>query len=323
MKNSSIYYSVGALLYCPANNTGIADSIINEKLGSQFSLALCLEDTIGDTHVAEAIEILLTSLTKIYQAAQAHTFYLPKIFIRIREPQQIIYILQRLQAAATLICGFILPKFSLENADSYIRALIHANESSNAPLYAMPIYENASLVHLKTRADQLYALKEKLHQIEPLVLNIRVGGNDLCHVFGLRRQANESIHQLKPVAAILADIAAVYGADYVVSGPVWDYYDGENWEKGLLAEIQDDQLCGFTGKTVIHPRQIAVVNRAYQVSEKDLADARMILHWEKNAPSLVRASVARERMNEYKSHSNWALRTALTAEVFGVKQGNA
>ena len=46
MKDNVIYYSVGALLYCPANKETIADSIINENFGNKFSLALCLEDTM-------------------------------------------------------------------------------------------------------------------------------------------------------------------------------------------------------------------------------------------------------------------------------------
>ena len=52
MKNAVKYYSVGALLYCPANRAGIAESIINQKFGDKFSLALCLEDTIGDDCVS-------------------------------------------------------------------------------------------------------------------------------------------------------------------------------------------------------------------------------------------------------------------------------
>lgn len=36
--------------------------------------------------------------------------------------------------------------------------------------------------------------------------------------------------------------------DYVVSGPVWEYYSGYNWENGLIQELKDDKLCGFTGK---------------------------------------------------------------------------
>ncbi len=51
--------------------------------------------------------------------------------------------------------------------------------------------------------------------------------------------------------------------DYVVSGPVWEYYDGPGWESGLRQELEDDRLCGFVGKTVIHPKQIELVNEAY------------------------------------------------------------
>lgn len=58
MKNAVKYYSVGALLYCPANRAGIAESIINQKFGDKFSLALCLEDTIGDDCVEEAEEMM-------------------------------------------------------------------------------------------------------------------------------------------------------------------------------------------------------------------------------------------------------------------------
>ena len=54
MNNSLLYYSVGALLYCPANKKTIVDSIINNRFGTKYSLALCLEDTIreiGRAHV--------------------------------------------------------------------------------------------------------------------------------------------------------------------------------------------------------------------------------------------------------------------------------
>ena len=40
MKNSVIYYSIGALLYSPANNEGIVNSITSEKFGNKYSLAL-------------------------------------------------------------------------------------------------------------------------------------------------------------------------------------------------------------------------------------------------------------------------------------------
>ena len=48
MKHSSIYYSVGPLLYCPGNRETIAASVIQQKLGSRFYMYMCLEDTIND-----------------------------------------------------------------------------------------------------------------------------------------------------------------------------------------------------------------------------------------------------------------------------------
>lgn len=318
MKDATIYYSVGALLYCPANNSTIANSIINQRFGAKFSLALCLEDTVRDDCVLEAEEILLHSLSQIISAREKKEFYIPKIFVRVRDAQQILRLSQRLGDIMEILTGFILPKFSTENADSYIDAVQQVNSHAIHPIYMMPIYENASLIDLRHRYEILYTLKEKLDSVESLVLNIRVGGNDLCHQFGFRRHSNETIYQIRPIADIFSDIITVYGRDYVVSGPVWEYYDGVDWKNGLMAELADDKLCGFIGKTVIYPSQIEVVNLAYQVSEKDYEDAKSILNWDKTSPSLVSGNVAGERMNEYKTHFNWALRTAMLAEVYGI-----
>lgn len=319
MKNSILHYSVGALLYCPANNESIVSSIISEKFGKRFSLALCLEDTIRDDRVQEAEDILISSFHHIYaQHLQKH-FYVPKIFIRVRQPQQIPSLLSGLKEAASLLCGFIIPKFSLENADEYIDMIQKANENSRQRLYMMPIFESPSIINLQNRYSILYALKEKLDAIEELVLNIRVGGNDLCHIFGFRRSSRESIHSLRPIADILSDVMTVFGMDYVISGPVWEYYNGTNWKEGLTAELEQDRLCGFIGKTVIHPNQIPVVNAAYQVSVNDLNDARAVLDWNASHNSLVAGSIQKERMNEFKTHYNWAQKTIMLAEVFGTK----
>lgn len=312
-------YSVGPLLYCPANNKGIVNSLIQEKFGRQFSLALCLEDTIQDSCVADAENILISSLQALY-AQQAQTpFFLPKIFIRVRTWEQIKSLLDRLGNSRALVTGFNIPKFSLENADAYISAFKDINRQSSEPFYMMPIFESPSMIHLKNRASILYELKGKLDDIAQFVLNIRVGGNDLCHMFGFRRHSNESIYKIRPVANIFSDIITVFGMDYVVSGPVYEYYNGKNWNAGLRKELDDDRLCGFIGKTVIHPNQIPLVNEAYKTPLKDYNDAKAILDWDSSSPSLVAGSIVKERMNEYKTHYNWALRTLLLAEAYGLK----
>ncbi|MBR3770779.1 MAG: HpcH/HpaI aldolase/citrate lyase family protein [Clostridium sp.] len=319
MKNAMLYYSVGALLYCPANNEGVADSIISEKFTKPYSLALCLEDTIRDDCVLEAEEKLVLTLKTLSDARQKKAFYLPKIFIRVRNAEQMIRLTSRLNLFMDVVTGYIVPKFSLENADSYISSITCINETSAKPVYMMPIYESSSIIDLRTRYDILYTLKEKLDRIEELILNIRVGGNDLCHIFGFRRHSDESIHQIRPIANIFSDIITVYGMDYVISGPVWEYFNGTNWEHGLIKELTDDKLCGFTGKTVIHPNQIALVNATYQVLQKDLDDAKAILSWDETSHSLVSNSAGKERMNEYKTHFNWAYQTIMLAKIFGTK----
>ena len=306
------------MLYCPANKESIADSIIHEKFGNKFSLALCLEDTINDDFVTEAEQTLIESINKIFINYQKQPFYLPKIFIRVRNSEQIERLTKAFKEGIEIITGFIIPKFNSDNATEYINQLIKVNELVSKKIYMMPIYENSSIIDLRNRTDILYSLKESLSPIEELVMNIRVGGNDLCHMFGFRRHSDESIHQIKPISNIFSDIITIYGMDYVVSGPVWEYYAGDNWEKGLIQEIQDDKLCGFTGKTVIHPNQIPIINRAYQVSRNDFNDAQAILNWNRNSNSFVSGSEAKERMNEYKTHINWAQKTVFLAEAYGI-----
>lgn len=319
MKNDKIYYSVGALLYCPANNESIVRSLTKEKFGRHFSLALCLEDTINDDFVDEAERIMIGSLKKIYDHKTENEIFLPKIFIRVRTSGQIARIMSALGDAETLVTGFIVPKFTPEIADEFIDAVLKAGSDYGRTVYMMPILESDAMIDLRTRTELLYAIKDKLKRAEEIVLNIRVGGNDLCKLFGFRRHNDESIHNIKPVSNIFSDIVTVFGLDYVVSGPVWEYFNGEGWDEGLKKEIEGDILCGFTGKTVIHPNQIAVVNEAYKVRRRDIEDANAVLNWSRGSISMVAGSQNNERMNEYKTHVIWARKTKLLAEVYGVK----
>ena len=80
-----------------------------------------------------------------------------------------------------------------------------------------------------------------------------------------------------------------------------------------------DEAKPLTGKTVIHPNQIPVVNEMLRVSQQDYADARAILNWDTGSGSLVSASEDGGRMNEYNTHSRWARRILLRAERYGVR----
>lgn len=74
----------------------------------------------------------------------------------------------------------------------------------------------------------------------------------------------------------------------------------------------------LSGKTVIHPNPDSSGQRAYRVSKEDYEDAKAFYTGRKTAPSLVHGNVKKARMNECKTHSNWAMQILMLAEAFGV-----
>lgn len=319
IENMEEKYGVGALLYSPALNRKVADSVISERFCKPYSLAICLEDTISDDSVELAEKQLAVTLKRISEEHVKRQFYLPKIFIRVRSSEQLLRLSQELKDWLDIVVGFIFPKYSLSNADSYNDAMRTINQDLEHQFYMMPILESRDIVEYSTRHAVLSELKEKIDTVNDIVLNIRVGGNDFSNEFAARRHYDENIYDILPIAQLLGDILTVFSRDYVVSGPVWEFFssDNEEWKRGLRNELKLDRLNGFIGKTVIHPKQIYVVNEALKVSRKDYEDAKEILNWDENGLQ-VGKSFAGERMNEVKTHFNWAVKTMTLAEIYGV-----
>lgn len=319
IEDIELKYSVGALLYSPALNRKVADSVISEKFCKPYSLALCLEDTISDDSVELAVEQLGSTLKRISIEQKRKNFYLPKIFIRVRNSKQLLRIFIDYSEWLHIVTGFIFPKYSNDNADSYNDVMKRINGTSSKTFYMMPILESRDIVEYSTRHSVLAEIKGKLDSVKDYVLNIRVGGNDFSNEFATRRHYDETIYDILPIAQLLGDILTVFSRDYVVSGPVWEFFssDNEEWKRGLINELKLDKLNGFIGKTVIHPKQIGIVNESLKVSLKDYEDAKKILNWDESGLQ-VGKSFAEERMNEVKTHINWAYKMITLAEIYGV-----
>lgn len=314
-------YTVGALLYSPATNDKIVESIIDNKFGDNYSLALCLEDSISDSAVEIAEDQIISTFKELNKVTTInHLIKLPKIFIRVRNPEQILELFNRLGPSSKYLTGFILPKYSLNCSERYNNNIISINKISDKTIYMMPILESSDIINLDSRYDALYELKSQLDDMAKYVLNVRVGGNDFCKEFGIRRHYDETIYEILAVSRILSDIITVFSRDFVVSGPVFEYFSSENgeWKAGLRNELKQDKLNGFIGKTVIHPKQISVVNDSLKVSTKDYDDALSILSWSDTNNLLVSKNNSGERMNEVKTHINWAEKTIILAKTYGV-----
>jgi len=321
-------YAIGALLYTPATHVSIAQDIITSKNKNLKSIALCLEDAINDDSIEYAEKQLINTFSELYMFANKDCLNIdgfPLIFIRVRDSSQMKRVFAKLKNFAELITGFILPKYDTVNADKFTYELHDINSQiKNGKIYVMPIIESSSVIGLESRAETLTKIKGTLDNIMNYVLNVRVGGNDLCNQFGFRRNKYNTIYDIGVMNNILADIINVFGQEYIVSAPVWEYFDNNvdsDWLKGLNAELTLDKLNGFIGKTAIHPTQLLAIQEAMAVEYADYQDAKNILDWNDKILG-VQKSAYEHRMNEVKVHKRWAEKTLSIAEVYGVKSPN-
>ena len=321
IERDRLQYMVGGLLYAPAIHENIADKIARKEYPYLTSIAFCLEDSIADEAVDEAEKELYKTLKNIADLGIPHD-ELPLIFVRIRTPEHMEHVHSLLSSFCDVITGYILPKYDLSNCNQYKEIISTINIGRSNPLYIMPILESKMIADIENRTSTLLKIKENLDSIQDYVLNVRVGGNDFSNLYGLRRNATQNIYQIGVIRDILIDIINVFAADYVVSGPVWEYFGTDpsaSWATGLNAELSLDRLNGFVGKTSIHPSQLPLIYESMKVKRSDYEDALRILGWDSSTLGVEKSSDG-TRMNEVKCHSKWAQRIATLGEIYGLRE---
>lgn len=331
-----LQYAVAALLYMPASNEKIVEKIINKSYNNLNSMVLDLEDSLGDdmvTHGERTIKKITHTLNTAIIAGRMKYEDLPLIFVRIREKGQMEEVLELLGDDIRVITGFNIPKFDKDCCKDYVKEFIKVKTEveekydGRYKLYIMPIIENKLAMYRQLRMDNLLSINSALRPISDNVLNIRVGGADFCSIFGIRRGIDECIHNIGVVRSVFADIINVFGKNYVVSGPVWEYFGKDKdglWAKGLQNELRYDRLNGFIGKTSIHPSQLPFIQESLIVKWNDYQDALNILGMNVNVAGVKKSTddgLGNCRMNEVKTHTNWAKKTISLANIYGVMEG--
>lgn len=313
-----LQYKVGGLLYMPAFQQNIVQKIAENQLPQLTAVAFCLEDSIRDG----ALKSAERTLKKTLQQLEELDTELPLIFVRIRSPRHLEAFHDKIGSKSKVLTGYILPKFDLTNAEDFIAIARVSNFDRNQPLYIMPTLESDQVSSLSTRRETLTELRRLLNRVRDIVLNVRVGVNDFCKIYGLRRNIDQTIYDIGIVRDVLIDILNVFAKDFVVSGSVWNYFNGDNngaWAKGLRRELELDRANGFIGKSAIHPAQLPLIFDSLKVSQSDLDDANILLEW-KSGNLGVQKSADGSRMNEIKCHLTWARRIKLLSELYGVKE---
>ncbi len=333
--------ALGATFYSPGTRALLGDDARRAASIGTTSHVWCLEDSIPHDAVEWAQANVVRSLQTLGDDDR-----LPMLFVRVRTPEQVVRVTEQVGAAAHRLTGFVLPKFRPgPDGVAWLQAVEQASAAAGSPLYAMPVLEHEDLAWRETRAEHLSAVRALLDEHRQRVLAVRVGGTDLCGLFGLRRDSDTTIWDVAVVRDMLADVLNTFArrGDYVVSGPVWEHFAGNDrlfksqlrqtpFENNrnlrlhtqlvrddvdeLLREVALDRANGFAGKTVIHPTHVSVVNALHAVTREEYDDALVVLAGRESG-GVVR-SPSGGKMNELGPHALWAEQVTARAAVYGV-----
>ncbi|MFN3792332.1 HpcH/HpaI aldolase/citrate lyase family protein [Massilia sp.] len=288
-----MHKSLGASLYVPANHKDLARIANGEKLPDARSLIFCLEDAIADRELSWSLFNLSVVLANMRGDVTAERF------VRVRNPDVMARVLA--MPGAEKLTGFVLPKITRHNFETYFRLVRDTDH------VLMPTLETAE-VFCDSEMQQLRAVFEG-PGVRHRILALRIGGNDLLALLGLRRPRGMTIYRtpLGPVIARLVTTFRPWG--FALTAPVFEYLD---LPELLDQEVLEDLAHGMVGKTAIHPTQIGPIEQHYQVRPQDLAVARAIL--DDASPAVFRMDDA---MCEVATHRAWAERLVEQSHRFG------
>lgn len=291
MRENIHFTQLGATLFVPATHKNISQIISGEKYPNLKSAVIDTEDGIDDDVLDDAKDILRNILLRYKQTKLL-------VFVRPKNAE----VLKEFLSYENIdkIDAFILPKFSLDNADSYLDVLC------NSKHYIMPSIEGKELFN----ASALVELKDKLEGFRDRVILIRFGLEDMLRQLSMKRECEDSIFDLAVSASVLGNfLAIIKSAGYAVSGGVYPCFSDMD---GFIKDVKRDLKEGLFSKTIIHPSQIDALHNIYKVSHKELNDANKILENEKSVINLNGS------MGEGKTMSPYAELIIKRSEIYGV-----
>ena len=283
-------HQLGACLYVPATHPQLVAIARGDKLPGVRSLIYCTEDSVAARDLPQALANLAAALAATPDDCPRHRF------IRLRDAG----VMRQVLAMPHIerIHGFVLPKITAASLSDY-------RDLRGTAFRLMPTLET----------QETYRESEVLRLLDTFdrdgwrahILCLRIGGNDLLSQLHLRRPPDVTLYATPLGTLIDCLVGLCKPAGYLLSAPVFEYLDRPNL---LAQEVREDLRHGLTGKSAIHPAQVAVIEREYRVSREERDLAQQILASEE---AVFRAGGA---MQETAVHRNWAQATLHRAAAF-------
>lgn len=284
----------GASLYVPTTHPDLLAVANGDKLSELRSVIFCTEDAVAERELSYALFNL--SLALEHMRSESTTMR----FVRVRNPE----VLERVLAMPGVdkLTGFVLPKATRQNFDAYFRLLRHTGHLLMPTLETVEVFDDAEM--------KQFRLCLEAPGVRNRILALRIGGNDLLALLGMRRPRNMTIYRtpLGQTIARLVTCFRPYG--FALTAPVMEHLDNPLL---LEQEVLEDLAHGLVGKTAIHPSQVPLIERHYQVGVHEIEVARKIM--DVDSPAVFRMH---DSMCEVATLHNWAQQVVEQAEVFGV-----
>lgn len=287
------YFDLGASLYTPCTHENLSNAL---ALGtpSVRSVVVCLEDAIKEKELSSALHNLRNSLKNLTPSPAI------KRFVRTRNPLVLAEILN--YEGINKVDGFVLPKFDLNTIDLYRKVI---EEQARSQYSFMPILETEQTFDRLAMMQLSTLLKEWGDS----VICLRIGGNDLMNILGIKRMQGMTIYDT-PLRTVIDQLIMQFRpAGFELSAPVFDMIEDI---ATLRKEVNMDLAYGFFAKTAIHPVQIEVIESAYATfSENHVAQAQLVLG--ENSEAVFKF---KGQMMEPSCHKSWASRTLNLAQRY-------
>lgn len=291
-------WMLGAPLYMPGNRRDIMEIANGEKYSMLRSMIFCTEDAVSRTEVDSCVRHIGLCLQGFRDATPRFRF------IRARNPN----ILSRLLDLPYIekVDGFVLPKFNEGVFNAYFDQL------RGTPFKVMPTLETKEVFDFNAMTELRQAL---LHaDIAQQVLMLRIGGNDLMNLLGIRRPRASTIYET-PIGNVIAQLVTIFSPyGFSLSAPVFEYLDDADT---LQKEMKLDLAYGLIGKAAIHPTQVSTIESAYAVDSEDYEMALSLC--DRQAPAVFRMHNA---MCEVATHQQWAANIMIRQLCYGVKNAS-
>lgn len=301
MKNMK-HFELGASIYVPATHTDLT-AIAHEHKKLARSVIFCTEDSVNECDVPQSLKNIEKALVSLNNRGKVLKF------IRVRNEDILESVLQ--MQNIDKIDGFVFPKITAANYLSY-HDKFEKNGIKDNNFHIMPTLETKETFNNHEMEKLLHILMRE--DIKDNILSLRIGGNDLLNILGIRRSHHKTIYET-PLVVTISNLVTIFKTNgFNLTAPVCEIIQDL---EVLSKETPMDLDYGLFGKTAIHPDQIKMIESFYMVNEQDVEMSYAML--EDNAPAVFKMH---GRMCEKATHSNWAREIIYRSNIYGIIGSN-